>query len=104
MARRIGDQRALAQALIRRQFTGPLGLEQSRRRLRESDELHEIAKQLDDLELELRAHVYRLRNRLELGDIRGVDADLAAYRAARGVLRQPGYLWHIPLLRGDCGR
>ena len=100
MARRIGDQRALAQALIRRQFTGPLGLEQSRRRLRESDELHEIAKQLDDVELELRAHVYRLRNRLELGDIRGADADLAAYERLAALLRQPGYLWHIPLLRG----
>ena len=100
MARRIGDQQALAQALIRRQFTGPLGLEESRRRLRESDELHEIAKQLGDLELELRAHVYRLRNRLELGDIRGVDADLAAYERLAGLLRQPGYLWQIPLLRG----
>jgi len=100
MARRIGDQQSLAQALIRRQFTGRLGVEDSRRRLRESDELHEIAKQLGDLELELRAHAYRLRDRLELGDIRGADADLAAYERLAGLLRQPGHLWHIPLLRG----
>ena len=100
MARRIGDQRALAQALIRRQFMGALGLEESRSRLRDSDELHQIAKQLDDPELELRAHVYRLRNRLELGDIRGVDADLAACERLATLLRQPGYLWQIPLLRG----
>ncbi len=99
MARRVGDPMSLAQALMRRQFTGEIGPVDTERRLRECDELHDLAKQLGDLELELRAHVYRLRNRLELGDIRGVDADLAAYERLAGVLRQPGYLWQVPLLR-----
>ncbi len=79
MARRLDDPRSLALALIRRQFTGPIGPAEVRRRLQESDELHDLAKRLGDLELELRAHIYRLHNRLELGDIHGADADLAAY-------------------------
>ena len=99
MARRIGDERALAQALIRRQFLGEVGPEHTRRRMADCGELHEIAKRLGDLELELRAHVYRLRNRLELGDVPGYDADLAAFERLAGILRQPGYLWHVPLLR-----
>ncbi len=100
MARRIGDPWSLALALVRRQFTGAAGPHEVRRRLREGDELHELAKRLDDPELELRAHVYRLRDRLELGDIRGVDADLAAYERIANELRQPQWAWHIPLLKG----
>ena len=99
MARRLDDPRSLALALIRRQFTGPIGPAEVRRRLQESDELHDLAKRLGDLELELRAHIYRLHNRLELGDIHGADADLAAYERLAGELRQPGFVWHVPLLR-----
>ena len=100
MARRIGDPVSLALVLVRRQFTGGAGPEEVRRRLSESDELHALAKRLSDPELELRAHVYRLRDRLELGDIAGVDADLAAYERLANELRQPQYAWHVPLLRG----
>jgi class 3 adenylate cyclase len=99
MARRIGDSDALAQALIRRQFTGGTGPEQTHRRLRESGELHDLAKSLGDLELELRAHVYRLAARLVLGDVAGTDADLAAYERLAGLLRQPQHSWHVPLLK-----
>jgi class 3 adenylate cyclase len=100
MARRVGDPQAEALALIRRQFTGGIGPEETQRRLRESRELHDLAKRLGNLELEVRAHAYRLRDRLELGDIRGVDAELAAYERLAKELRQPTFLWHIPLLRG----
>jgi class 3 adenylate cyclase len=100
MARRVGDPESEALALIRRQFTGGVGHDETQRRLRESRELHDLAKRLGDLELEVRAHVYRLRDQLELGDIRGVDAELAAYERLAKELRQPTFLWHIPLLRG----
>ncbi|MCD6015404.1 MAG: hypothetical protein K0R41_32 [Geminicoccaceae bacterium] len=100
MARRIDDSESLALALVRRQFTGGTGPEETHRRLRESSELHDLAKRRSDLELEVRAHVYRLNDRLVLGDIRGVDADLAAYERLAAELRQPQFLWHIPLLRG----
>ena len=60
--------------------------------------MHDLAKSLDDRELELRAHLYRLAARLQLGDIQGVDADLAAvdrlaHRAAPAAVameRAPG--------------
>ena len=99
MARRVDDPRSLALALIRRQITGEIGVEPTRRRLEESQELHDLAKRLGDLELELRAHAYRLVSRLQLGDIHGVDSDLDAYERLAGELRQPGYLWHVPLYR-----
>ncbi len=99
MARRIDDSDALAQALIRRQFTGGSGPEQTHRRLRESGELHDLAKRLGDHELELRAHVYRLVTKLALGDVSGADADLAAFERLAGLLRQPQYSWHVPLLK-----
>jgi class 3 adenylate cyclase len=99
MARRVGDPESLAFALIRRQFTGGVGPDETRRRLRESDEMHDLAKRLGDRELELRAHAYRLRDRLELGDIDEVDADLAAYERLAKELRQPAHLWHVPGLK-----
>jgi eukaryotic-like serine/threonine-protein kinase len=100
MARRLDDPGSLALALVRRQFTGGVGPKETERRLREASEMHDLAKRRGDLELEMRSHVYRLVSRLELGDIVGVDADLAAYQRLAGELRQPQYLWHIPLLRG----
>jgi len=100
MARRVGDPRALAAALVRRQFTGGIGRAETERRLREGAELHDLAKRLGDRELELRAHIYRLRDRLELGDVSGLDAELAAVARLAGELRQPQHLWHVPLLRG----
>ncbi len=99
MARRIDDPQSLALALIRRQFTGLIGPDETEWRLDESSELHDLAKRLGDLELEIRAHVYRLRNQLELGNIRGVDAELRAFERIAAELRQPQYAWHVPLLR-----
>jgi eukaryotic-like serine/threonine-protein kinase len=100
MARRVGDPKALATALTRRQFTSGVGREATERRLVESQEMHDLAKRLGDLELELRAHVYRVRDYLELGNIPEVDRNLAAYERLARELRQPQFLWHIPLLRG----
>ena len=60
MARRLDDPDSLALALVRRQFTGNFGPEQTRRRMAESTELHDLAKARGDRELELRAHIYRL--------------------------------------------
>ena len=99
MARRVDDPESLALALIRRQFTGAVGPEQTRRRLVESNELHDLAKARGDRELELRAHVYRLTGRLALGDVRDVDAELAAVDRLAGELRQPQWRWNVPMLR-----
>ena len=99
MARRLDDPDALALALARRQFTGTVGPEQVRRRLRESKELHDLAKSRGDRELELRAHLYRAPAFLALGEVREIDAELAAIERLATELRQPTYAWNVPLLR-----
>jgi class 3 adenylate cyclase len=100
MARRIDDADSLAFALIRRQFIGAVDPTQSERRLAEANELHAVAKARGDRELELRAHLYRLTVQLALGNVRAVDADLAALDRLAAELRQPQHSWNVPLLRG----
>jgi class 3 adenylate cyclase len=99
MARRIDHPTSLAMALTRRQFLGGVGPAETERRLRESSELHALAKRLGNLELEMRAHVYRLRDYLELGQIHEVDSELAAFERLARELQQPTHLWHVPLLQ-----
>jgi hypothetical protein len=50
--------------------------------------------------LELLARRIRLRARLELGDLIGVDADIAGYARVADRLRSPTYGWLVPLWRG----
>ncbi|HEX6116038.1 MAG TPA: AAA family ATPase [Solirubrobacterales bacterium] len=100
LARRIGDDEAIASALVRRQFVAGNSAEGVRQRLAEADEIFEIGRRTGDLELEVRAYAYRVRAFLELGDIAGVDRELAAYESLADRLRQPQHLWHVPLLRG----
>jgi eukaryotic-like serine/threonine-protein kinase len=99
MARRLDDPESLALALTRRQYTGTFGPEQTRRRMVEGAELHDLAKRRGDRELELRAHIYRLSGRLALGEIRDVDAELAAVDRLTTELRMPQWLWNVPLFR-----
>jgi class 3 adenylate cyclase len=102
MARRLGDDRALAAALARSYFTEGTqeGAEGAQIRLGVSTELGELAERTGDRELELRAHVYSLRDHLELGEIAAVDRELDAYARLAEELRQPNHLWHTPILRG----
>ena len=100
MARRLGDERTLAftssaaRASSTSTPTPPSGW------WRSNTEVLELARRVGDRELELRAYVLRLRDHLELGDIRAVDRDLDAYARLAEELRQPQHLWHVPLLRG----
>ena len=50
--------------------------------------------------LELLARRIRLRARLELGDLIGVDADIAGYARIADRLRSPTYGWLVPMWRG----
>ena len=50
--------------------------------------------------LELLGRRIRLRARLELGDLTGVDADIAAYARVADRLRSPTYSWLVPMWRG----
>jgi class 3 adenylate cyclase/tetratricopeptide (TPR) repeat protein len=97
IARRIGDPHALSATLTRERFV-TVGPGAARERLGYATEMHDLAKQAGDLELELRAHVYRLMDYLELGDIGAVDRERAAFERLAKELRQPRHLWHVPLL------
>jgi AAA ATPase domain len=50
--------------------------------------------------LELLGRRLRLRARLELGDLTGVDADIAMYARVADRLRSPTYSWLVPMWRG----
>jgi class 3 adenylate cyclase/tetratricopeptide (TPR) repeat protein len=99
MARQVGDDRGIAQALARRQFLAGNEPEGARRRLEEADELLELAQRMSDPDLEVRVHAYRIRAYLELGEVAPADRSLADYERLAGKLRQPQHLWHVPLLR-----
>jgi hypothetical protein len=54
----------------------------------------------DQAVLEMLARRIRLVARLELGDVSGVEADLAGYTRAAERLRSPAFSWLVPLWRG----
>ena len=98
IARGIGDARALAAALHRRYFI-PIGPEDHKERLAIVDEIQELAEQCGDREMVVRCHAYRLREFLELGDVAGVDRELAEYARLAQELRMPQHIWHTSALR-----
>ena len=94
-------QGALACALTRRQFIDRHPRRGgARQRPRQGRRDARARRRLDDPELELRAHAYRLHDYMELGDIASAERELAATRRLAKRLRQPQHLWHVPLLRG----
>ncbi len=99
MARRLGDEGTLAHALSRANFVD-ITPEAARNGVEVNTEVIGLARKLGDRELEVRSHVLRLNNHLALGDIPAVDRDLDTYARLATELRQPSYLWHIPILRG----
>jgi class 3 adenylate cyclase/tetratricopeptide (TPR) repeat protein len=99
MARRLGDERTLGWLLSRGAFVR-IDPDSARHGIEMNNETHALAKRFGDRELELRSHVLRLRDYLQLGDIAAVDRDLAAYERLANELRQAQHLWHVPLLKG----
>lgn len=91
MARRIGDPAALAYALKSRHFS--LGGERPEERLGISTEIVRMAERAGDLELEFAGHSARLMDFLDLGDIRGVDAELVQLELRATALGQPIHHW-----------
>ena len=98
IARRVDAPRTLAAALNRRIFL-PVGPEAAHERLTIADEMLELGETCEDREAVLRAHAYRVQNLLELGDIAGVDRELAAYGRVADELRMPAHIWHTHAMR-----
>src|ERR671917_1044759 len=78
MARRLGDERTLA-AVISRANIIDMGPDSAREGIASNTEALHLARRAGDRELELRSHVLRLRDHLQLGDIASVDSELEAY-------------------------
>ena len=97
MARRVGDTEAEVAALAAfcDARSGPDSVEA---RIDAADRMLTLAR--GRALLELLARRIRLRARLEVGDLVGVDADIAGYTRISDRLRSPTYGWLVPMWRG----
>ncbi|MEA2474079.1 MAG: hypothetical protein QOE06_1994, partial [Thermoleophilaceae bacterium] len=98
MAQRVGDPAALASALSARHLAlwGPENLDE---RLEAANEVIRLGESEDDRELTLRGRVWRMADLMERGDVTGADAELDQLMTGAAELRDPLYLWNVPLLR-----
>ena len=98
LAAELGDARAvaLAAAARRRAYWGPSHLE---RRLADSTQLLQAAREANDLELTLQGHAWLVVDLLETGDRAAVEAQIAAFTAGASTLREPLFDWQIGVWR-----
>ncbi|WP_028059144.1 ATP-binding protein [Candidatus Solirubrobacter pratensis] len=99
IARRIDDPRTLAQCLDTRHYALwlPENVEQ---RLEVAAELRRVAQETGDPELELQGAGWTIIDLMELGDIQGVDIQIAAASKLAEALHRPIWLWWTSLFRG----
>src|SRR6266511_1145386 len=101
LARRLGDPATLAAVLLDRHLTiwGVERFEAAGERLAAASEVVDLAEQIGDRAMALRGLGLRRTDLLELGDLAGFDADLAAAKRTAEELRQLHYHWQLPLAR-----
>jgi DNA-binding CsgD family transcriptional regulator len=101
LARRLGDAATLAAVLFDRHMAiwGAEGADSARERLAMATEVVDLAERLGDHAMALRGRGLRRVDLLELGDLAGFDADLAAAERTAGELRQLHYRWQLPMAR-----
>jgi DNA-binding CsgD family transcriptional regulator len=101
LARRLGDPATLAAVLYDRHLAiwGSERAEVAGERLAAATEVVRLAEQIGDRALALRGRGLRRTHLLELGDLAGFDADLAATERTAEELRQLHYRWQLPLAR-----
>jgi DNA-binding SARP family transcriptional activator/tetratricopeptide (TPR) repeat protein len=92
LARRTGNAAALAYALDGRAAV-ILGPDTVGECLALGSELCEVAERIGDIERVAAGHSHRIIAQLQVGDVRGAEADLAAASRIAEDLRQPAQLW-----------
>jgi tetratricopeptide (TPR) repeat protein len=99
IARRIDDARTLATCLDARHYAlwRPENVEE---RLEVAAELRRVAEETGDPELELQGAGWTIIDLMELGDIPGVDIQIAAASKLAEALHRPIWLWWTSLFRG----
>ena len=98
IARRVGDPRTLAACLDARHYAlwRP---ENTEERLAVAAELRDVAEEAGDPELELQGAAWTIIDLMELGDIDGVDIQIAAVSKLADALHRPIWLWWAGLFR-----
>ena len=98
MARRVGDPATLAGVLYDRHMAtwGPQNL---RERLEVAREVVQLAEASGDSVMALRGRGFLMADLLELGDLAGLERELDTYDDVAAQLRQPHFLWHVPMFR-----
>ena len=98
MARRLADPAALRTALDARWMAvwGPDGLEE---RTALAEEILRLARETGDREMELDGHAHRAASSLESGDIRAVQADIAAHARLVEELPMAIHRWAATTMR-----
>ena len=99
IARRTGDLRTLATCLDARHYALWLP-ENVEERLEVAAELRRVAEETGDPELELQGAGWTIIDLMELGDIDGVDIQIAAASKLAEALHRPVWLWWTSLFRG----
>ncbi len=99
VARQVGDRSALGHALAAHcdSIAGPDWCEV---RLDESTEIVRLGQSTGDPHLELLGRRLRLVALLEVGDVGEADLEIRRFAHVAEPLRQPLYLWYVPLWRG----
>jgi DNA-binding CsgD family transcriptional regulator len=97
--RLVGDDRALAGALIARQFTlrGPDNLAE---RIAVGEQAKDIADRLDDDDLRFRSHQWLIPDRFQTGHLAGVRAELSAATTIAEASRDPLRRWWVTIFNG----
>jgi predicted ATPase/class 3 adenylate cyclase len=98
MARRVGDPGTLAAVLEHAHFTlsTPARTED---RVAIATQLIEAAERAGDREMAIEGHGMRLIDLLELGDVEGVDREMAIYSRGAMSLREPNFLRYATIRR-----
>jgi DNA-binding CsgD family transcriptional regulator len=101
LARRLGDPATLAAVLYDHHVViwGSEKAEVAGERLAVASEVVDLAERTGDRAMALRGRGLRRTDLLELGDLAGFDADLAAAEQTAQQLRQLHYRWQLPLAR-----
>jgi tetratricopeptide (TPR) repeat protein len=99
MALRLGDPQALVEALHGRHWA-TLSPDSAEERLANAQEMLLVATGAADEEAAFLARHARVHCRLELGDMSGVNDEIAAMEQLADRIRQPFYRWHVACLHG----
>jgi class 3 adenylate cyclase/tetratricopeptide (TPR) repeat protein/(2Fe-2S) ferredoxin len=91
MARRLGDKRALCDALIMNYYSTVGG--QPAEAQRAVKELYDLAVEIGDSDLIMQAESWQLYNYAQLGDLEGLDAASAAYAQLAAKHQLPLHIW-----------